>query len=318
MFLGNVVNLFIGLALTFGTMGLAVSTITEGIASFMKLRANTLLAGLKDILNDNDNLTGLAGAVLMHGGVNPQAPNTLKPAAITRHTTPPYIQPQDFALAMIDILQAKDPNLSLSAGIAKLDDAQLTPLFKGMLDRATTAGVTDIKAFRNSLANWFNNAMDQVSGDYKRKTQWISLLIGLALAVLMNVDSLAIARALWSDPQLTMSLTSAGSPAPTDAATSIINLNAAGFPFGWGQECTLPAPNAGAPMPPDPCAGPQGGNGLPVPNVWSLLVKVLGWALTATAALFGAPFWFDLLQRFIQLRGTGTPPDEKLVVTHAE
>jgi hypothetical protein len=35
---------------------------------------------------------------------------------------------------------------------------------------------------------------------------------------------------------------------------------------------------------------------------------LLGWIIAAGAALFGAPFWFDVLQRFVQLRGTGRPP----------
>ena len=35
-----------------------------------------------------------------------------------------------------------------------------------------------------------------------------------------------------------------------------------------------------------------------------------GWLVTASSALFGSPFWFDLLQRMVQLRGTGKKPDE--------
>jgi hypothetical protein len=34
---------------------------------------------------------------------------------------------------------------------------------------------------------------------------------------------------------------------------------------------------------------------------------LMGWLIAAGAALFGAPFWFDVLQRFVQLRGTGRP-----------
>jgi hypothetical protein len=41
---------------------------------------------------------------------------------------------------------------------------------------------------------------------------------------------------------------------------------------------------------------------------WSLL----GWLITATAALFGAPFWFDTLQSIIRLKGSGPSPAEKL------
>ncbi len=36
----------------------------------------------------------------------------------------------------------------------------------------------------------------------------------------------------------------------------------------------------------------------------------LGWVLTAFAISLGAPFWFDLLNKFVALRGTGNKPDD--------
>jgi hypothetical protein len=35
---------------------------------------------------------------------------------------------------------------------------------------------------------------------------------------------------------------------------------------------------------------------------------VVGLIVTASSAVFGAPFWFDLMQRLVQARGTGTKP----------
>ena len=40
-------------------------------------------------------------------------------------------------------------------------------------------------------------------------------------------------------------------------------------------------------------------------------MQVAGWLLTASTALFGAPFWFDLLQRTVQMRGTGEKPETR-------
>jgi hypothetical protein len=37
----------------------------------------------------------------------------------------------------------------------------------------------------------------------------------------------------------------------------------------------------------------------------------IGWLLTIVAVSLGAPFWFDLLQRLINIRGSGTKPDPK-------
>lgn len=38
---------------------------------------------------------------------------------------------------------------------------------------------------------------------------------------------------------------------------------------------------------------------------------LLGWLLTAVAISLGSVFWFDTLNRFINIRGAGTAPDEK-------
>jgi hypothetical protein len=59
------------------------------------------------------------------------------------------------------------------------------------------------------------------------------------------------------------------------------------FPFGWN----------------DFAASASGDH-----TVTALLQAVPGWILTILtilATLFGAPFWFDTLQRFVQIRGTG-------------
>lgn len=50
-----------------------------------------------------------------------------------------------------------------------------------------------------------------------------------------------------------------------------------------------------------------------------LALKLLGWTLTAAAVSLGAPFWFDLLQKIVQVRSSLKPPatepkDEKTAV----
>lgn len=56
---------------------------------------------------------------------------------------------------------------------------------------------------------------------------------------------------------------------------------------------------------------------IPVPteHVWWWLLNagavLLGWALTASAASLGAPFWFDLLKRVVSVRSAGKAPEER-------
>jgi hypothetical protein len=48
---------------------------------------------------------------------------------------------------------------------------------------------------------------------------------------------------------------------------------------------------------------------------WEWLLKFFGWVLTAAAVSLGAPFWFDLLNKFMVVRSTVKPheksPEEK-------
>jgi hypothetical protein len=46
-------------------------------------------------------------------------------------------------------------------------------------------------------------------------------------------------------------------------------------------------------------------------NQNNLAVKLAGIFITALAARQGAPFWFDILKRVVNLRGTGANPAEK-------
>ena len=42
-----------------------------------------------------------------------------------------------------------------------------------------------------------------------------------------------------------------------------------------------------------------------------LPIIFLGWLITAFAVSLGAPFWFDLLNKFMNIRSAGKAPDEK-------
>ncbi|MGB0178380.1 MAG: hypothetical protein ACPF9D_14535, partial [Owenweeksia sp.] len=49
--------------------------------------------------------------------------------------------------------------------------------------------------------------------------------------------------------------------------------------------------------------------------IWSQISvqKLLGWFVTALAITLGAPFWFDLLKRVINIRNTGNKPEDNSV-----
>jgi hypothetical protein len=121
--------------------------------------------------------------------------------------------------------------------------------------------------------------MEEVSGQYKRRTQLFCFLIALVTAVLLNVDSFALFRALWQHPAFAAEITAVHGH---DLSEALNDLKA--LPVGWDA------------FPPHAEPFAQ----------WA--VRSAGWLLTASSALFGAPFWFDLLQKIVQLRGARRRP----------
>jgi hypothetical protein len=41
------------------------------------------------------------------------------------------------------------------------------------------------------------------------------------------------------------------------------------------------------------------------------ITAILGWLITGLAVSLGAPFWFDMLKRFVNVRGAGANPKEQ-------
>lgn len=64
----------------------------------------------------------------------------------------------------------------------------------------TTQGVSSIAQLRSALEGWYDEAMDRVTGLYKRWTMAVQFAIGLTLAFGMNVDAIAIVSTLRADP----------------------------------------------------------------------------------------------------------------------
>ncbi len=324
MLLGALTGVIVALALTFGSIALLVSSLAEGVASLLKLRAATLLEGLKNILNAGGqsrswlpwpHLTtslpasgqaqgggqaqgqgGPSNATLLenllnHAAINPRGPGNNAQQSVSRGVRPSYIPPRQFAIALLDVIQTAPTGTpqSLQNAINALPDPQLKQYLLGVFNRASG----DIRRMHDEIATWFDSAMDRVAGDYKRYTQFWSFVFGFAIAVALNIDALAIAQAVLTNPLLidNVQLTATGDP-----AKSFQGMQLAGFPIGW------PAwsfdqfwDHVGHAL----CARPG-----------HSLTKLIGWTVTAIAALFGAPFWFDLLQRFVRLRGTGDPPPD--------
>jgi hypothetical protein len=57
----------------------------------------------------------------------------------------------------------------------------------------------DAEQARKNIEDWYNTAMDRVSGWYKRRTHLALFVIGLVIAIVLNVDSIRVVTALSTD-----------------------------------------------------------------------------------------------------------------------
>ena len=226
---------------------------------------------------------------------------------------PSYIPSKTFALALIDVLR-KERKLSEVTGadrilasatevVASLPEGRLKEAFSILLMDAERFGEDVEQRSRlvsERIEGWFNDRMARASGWYKRRAQVISIVLALGVTLAFNADTLHVAGRLWNDAALRTGVVAvadafakghvAAPPSTPDPklvergealATKVLELQSSGIPVGWQNR------DWAAFRPID------------------YLLLALGWLLTALAVSLGAAFWFDVLSKALQLRGSG-------------
>lgn len=274
MFGSTILDVAIGTVFTFLAVSLAASVATEAVSSVLRLRERTLAVGIKALLND-PNFTGLALALYNHAFVNPFADGLAK-NAVDLVEKPDYVDATHFAAALYDLLF--EPGGDPAQAIARLADPQLKQVMGTLWLRADG----DLDRFRAGMASWFDAAMDRLSGWYKRRTQLFAFAAALAVAALLNVNVLYEGAAIWTRPGIIAGISAASGEAAKNGMAGLDQLEPL-YLIGWSR----------GPAPEDPS---------------SWLVAAASWLIVAGASLFGASFWFDLLQRLVRIRGAGARP----------
>jgi len=251
-----------------------------------------------------------------------------------------YLDSRSFATALLASLFDKNKPIPIISDIKTSVEDLPDSGIKDMFVSAITNGQEDITKIRDELAQSFDAVMDRLSGDYKRKLRWISIAVGFAIAAALNVDSFALPQSLWLDtdmrekavtaaerfseeqydqavkectPQAALGKVDEAKPV---AASTSANPEAAANPGVETEPTQLEAISN--------CMVPKlsklydGLNPFPIgwanrwpSNVLEGVLKFLGILWTGLALSLGAPFWFDTLQRFVDIRATGKKPEPK-------
>ena len=230
-----------------------------------------------------------------------------------------------------------DAFASLERGVAALSviSPEVNQTLNALLlniEEYVTGSETKLAKARKSVEKWFDDAMDRASGVFKRYSQAMALIIGFLVALILNVDSINLTLYLWREPSVreVLAQNAAKFELPqgemaADPELALQNFrdqfSGLSLPVGWvinestgsaisdincqlfpGAKQAFGIPVIGT----SKCVAPPQSN-----NQTNILLKLVGIFITALAARQGAPFWFDFLKRFVNLRGTGANPAEK-------
>lgn len=285
----------VGLILIFLLMSLICSALREAFESMMKQRALDLQCGIRELLQDRDG-HGLAKELYSHPLVYGLFTGEYKPIHTTSVTRwflrggklPSYIPSSNFARALLDL---------------EMQGRVESPEINAVLRSLAQGADDDVTALRVNVEEWFNASTDRIGGWYKRRTQGVLFAIGIAAAITLNVNPLVIGNALFKEADLrATAVATAQSYTGNGAAEGrqsyeanmkqLHDLAGAGLPMGWETGTAKDAP---------------------------FYKMLLGWLITALAVTLGAPFWFDLLNKFMSVRSTVKPrtsqrTDESTVV----
>lgn len=235
MLFSDALEVAIGLTFIFLLTSLMMTSLREAIEAVFKTRGEKLRRGFEELL------TQQSGALARNTGPAARQ-NTPEQSAAEGHgesavramyqhpliqglfrgnydtakaqrRLPSYIPSRNFAVALIDQVLAGRINAATSTaalpGAAtpveqlrfateRIENAQVREAMLVAIDHS--AG--EMARVQASMEAWYDSAMDRVSGWYKRRSFTILFWSGLAAAILINVNTLAIAQSLSQNAAL--------------------------------------------------------------------------------------------------------------------
>lgn len=315
MFGTQLLDIAIGLVFTYTILSLITSALVELLEAGLRTRAKYLWQGIGELLQDRPPNRRPGTEQPTNTSTNTSSPKNTSltlhdfythpligglyygnydtaTGRLFRRALPAYIPRADFAAVLIEIISRPNRGRDVSTiesfrrGVEALHDHRLRPGFEAIL---AVAG-DDLSAVQKGLESWYDDAMDRVSGWYKRHAQAMLLLFGLVVASSFNADTFKLVVHLNEDEPAREALVS--------AASSFVSANQGKPPDAQLKDI-------------DSYVGQIRTKGSPLGKQPTFdVASFLGFLVTAFAISLGAPFWFDLLNRLSVIRATVKPKEK--------
>ncbi len=309
------IDVAIGLTLVYLGTSLFVTVINEFVAQIFNLRGRNLVKGLNELISDQDIQKLLS--------INPALNSFFNG---TPGKAPAYIDTDVLSRLLVGSLSSgSSVSNTVEGAVSTLNNMNDSALKSQLLALANTTGKKTDNLV-NAVSEWLDRSLTMLGGNYKRNLQTISFWIGLIVVVALNLDSVALTERLYRDKEardaaveLGLQIVESTNRQAFDACmkltsqdrkknpscvpmTGLIdavqgrNESLGKLPIGWSNISTVSS------SPVDFVSA----------EVWLWISRGVGWLLTAFAVSLGAPFWFDLLNKFINIRyGSRKPTVEQ-------
>jgi hypothetical protein len=306
-----ILDVAIGLSFIYLLLALICTSVNEMLAGVTNKRGKYLELGITRLLNDD---VELKDAIYKH----PLVRGITKDAA---SKLPAYISPKRFAAALLDHITGADGSRAkpedVRQAIDNLNNSELRKSLRALIPEE----VIDVDKAHEAIEGWFNEGMDRVSGWYKRNAQMYAFILAAIVTLALNADSLNMARVLWVNPTLRAQLVDeAKSRSERDRPEEMLPLVEYRNPDDPTKGEATVFGRAGLSDREVHLLTQVMGwdDNVPPKNPFGWIARILGWLMTMSAVSLGAPFWFDTLNRFMNIRNAGRSPNEARGKTAAE
>ena len=329
-------DIFIGLTLCYALISLFCSVIQEFIAQALDSRGKLLVEALKGV-NLQAVIDKAEAGVVKNPGWLLRLPwltrwgKTVTSAATapdwrTKLNTfidektggprlPHDISPANLAVALVDgtgLITFGAVNQNFDATVQGMN---LPKALESRLLGLSAGARQNVDVVKQEIEAWFSDFMAQVQHWYVRRAQAASLIIGLLVALCLNVDTLEIAKILYQQPakreaavKLAERINDSGNSVMCpetekgDFKKCLSEIEKV-YPFdiGWDFSSDADVKRAGTMRKPFAMLA----------FIYGKLdgFKFLGILLSGLALSLGARFWFDMLKNLVAIR-TGGQPNE--------
>lgn len=312
MFGLETLDVLIGLVTVYLVFGIACTAIVEAVAAWFSVRSRNLEAALNEFLaGELKQAETFVKAFYDHPLVQALSKG--------KKGRPSYIPPEIVG-QVVEALVTTNGTMALTAAVDSLPGTREDNRIKGLLHALVSQASGDAAMFRKAVEAHFNAVMDRASGWFKRNTQIAALIASAVLVIGANVDTIAIATLLASSPAARMKVVEIADQRLREAKANEDQVKV-GKAEGETTVEQAKKQSEAARAALDRAASEMESAGLQLgwkdfPKTFSQkLAKGVGLLVSILAVSLGAPFWFDMLQRFTQVRATGISPrgtkDEK-------